>query len=97
MEFIIIWIIFGLWAAVVAQRRTGETFGGFLLGVLLGPIGVLICYLRKPTLTGQDRLSQAQGLVPCPHCAERIRPQANVCRYCNRDVQRGVAYRGSAS
>lgn len=27
-----------------------------------------------------------QGLRPCPHCAEPIRPEARVCRYCGRDV-----------
>jgi predicted amidophosphoribosyltransferase len=25
-------------------------------------------------------------LKTCPHCAERIKPAAKICRYCQRDV-----------
>ena len=24
--------------------------------------------------------------VPCPHCAELIKPEANICRFCQREV-----------
>ena len=29
---------------------------------------------------------EAQGRVPCPHCAERILPEARICRYCQREI-----------
>lgn len=83
MEFVVIWVIFGLWAAYVAQQRTGEAIGGFLLGVLLGPIGLLIVYLRKPN---PDRVASQTGMKKCPHCVEFIKPEAKVCRYCNREL-----------
>jgi len=35
-------VIWGAVGALVAQQRSGETLGGFLMGVVLGPIGVLI-------------------------------------------------------
>ncbi|ASM76021.1 hypothetical protein VITFI_CDS0242 [Vitreoscilla filiformis] len=28
----------------------------------------------------------AEGLKKCPHCAELIKPDAKVCRYCGREV-----------
>jgi len=30
--------------------------------------------------------AENQGRVPCPHCAELIQPEANVCRFCQREV-----------
>jgi hypothetical protein len=29
------------------------------------------------------------GFRPCPYCAEPIREEAKICRFCNRDVQSG--------
>ncbi len=26
------------------------------------------------------------GRVPCPHCAELIKPEASICRFCQREV-----------
>lgn len=31
--------------------------------------------------------SAADALVPCPQCAELIRPAAKICRYCRCDIQ----------
>lgn len=27
-----------------------------------------------------------QGRVPCPHCAELIKAEARICRFCQREV-----------
>jgi hypothetical protein len=33
--------------------------------------------------------STRKELKPCPYCAERIKPAAKICRYCQRDVASG--------
>lgn len=69
---------------------------GFGLGFLLGPLGVLIAVLLPPTAEAQarknlavekaqDRLSTATERK-CPFCAELIKSEAVICRFCNRDV-----------
>lgn len=74
MEFaILIWILCGVVAAMIGAKK-GEGCGGFILGVLLGPFGILIALLSK----GNRKT--------CPHCKELIHQDATVCSRCQRDV-----------
>lgn len=47
---------------------------------------------RGFSIPGAERASQkeesatAEERVPCPFCAEMIRPEAHVCRFCHRDL-----------
>jgi hypothetical protein len=71
------WLILALfgWAIGSEKARGAE---GFWLTLLLGPLGLLITALLK---------SEADdGLKPCPACAERIQPNAKVCRFCGHEV-----------
>ena len=40
-----IWFGFGVWAAYIAKDKSGGGCGGFLLGLLLGPVGLIIALL----------------------------------------------------
>lgn len=93
MEGWLIWIIvWGVVCAAVAKERSGETIGGFVLGALLGPLGLLIAFVHRGDRKKVDKMQRRQGLVQCPHCAEFIRPEAKVCRYCSRDVTPTVTH-----
>ena len=50
-----------------------------LLGGFVGLIFAAIYFLAK-------YLNAPGGGKICPHCAERIKKAAKVCRYCQRDV-----------
>ena len=67
-------------------RKGGKPGNGFLLGGLLGVLGVLILVLATPRQAEIDSAARSEGLVRCPHCAELINYQAHVCRYCQREV-----------
>ena len=70
----------------VWKNKGGSPGGGFFVGGLLGVLGVFILVLAKPRQTEIDRVARSRGLVPCPNCAEPIKREARVCRYCRRDV-----------
>jgi flagellar basal body-associated protein FliL len=59
--------------------------------VLVIVIGVLFVILAVGLvalivfLAGRQRSSSA-GRQPCPYCAELIKAEAKVCRYCGRDL-----------
>src|ERR1017187_9468581 len=72
--FIPVRIAMGINASMAKKRRRSELIWA-LMGVFF-PLSTLILFMLPETPV---------GLIPCPHCAEPIRPEAKVCRYCGRD------------
>lgn len=75
--FFVIWILCGLIAAVIGEKK-GEGCAAFFIGFLFGPFGILFALLSK----GNRRT--------CPHCKELIHKDANVCPHCRMTLG-GVA------
>lgn len=78
MEFVLIWILCGLGAAAIASAKEGSVLTGFLAGVLLGPIGILIVLMA----------SGPSGR--CPHCRKKINARASVCPHCRSNLRPAV-------
>jgi predicted nucleic acid-binding Zn ribbon protein len=72
-----LWFLAALIVGLVASREFGRSgTGWFLLAILLTPLIGVLLFLLPPRR------------VPCPFCAEPIKPSAVVCRFCNRPIQR---------
>lgn len=87
----ILWIILmldalicGFLASCLAELK-GHSSGAWLAcGFFFGILG-LIAAAGLPL----KQTTASAGLIrKCPHCAELIRAEANVCRYCARDLVR---------
>jgi hypothetical protein len=78
--------VLGLIPASIASDK-GHRFGDWwLYGFLLFPVA-LIHSLLAPTTDKAKRQGQAlKGFKRCPFCAEMVRPDAIVCRYCGREL-----------
>lgn len=85
-EFLVVWVVMAIIGAMIGSSK-GMGSAGFFLGLLLGPIGWIIVAVLQPSTATADRVAVGEGRRPCPHCAEFIRPEANVCRFCGRDVE----------
>jgi hypothetical protein len=84
MTFIIIWICLGIVGAMIASNKGNSGCGGFVLGVLLGPIGLLITFFSSDN---DDVKRQKTGdTKKCPYCAEYVKADAIVCKHCGRTL-----------
>jgi hypothetical protein len=73
--FLVIAIPLGLIPAMVAKNKGRSFLDWWVYGSLLFPIALAQALLLKP-----------QGLKKCQFCAEMIKPDAKVCRYCGRGL-----------
>ena len=80
-------IALGLTTGAIAQSKGYSFVGYFILGSLLPIIGVLLAIGLHPNTTAIERQQLASGgSRRCPFCAEVIRAEAKVCRYCGREL-----------
>lgn len=87
MLYIVLWVVLSLLVAVYAFARGHSTInmlGFLLLGLVFSP---LIALLGAALIPPSDKSLIEKGLAKkCPHCAELVKPEADVCSHCGRDI-----------
>ena len=92
MELLLFWVLFGVVAAVVASNKGNSGVAWFFVGVLLGPIGLILSLVVSGDPAGVERKKiEDGGYLRCEKCAELIRAEATKCRFCGSDVARSEA------
>ncbi len=91
MEWLIVWIGLSIVAGVIAGNKGRSGIGFFFLALLLSPlIGIIAALVARPDVKNVENEQIASGCnKKCPYCAELIKTEAVVCRYCGKDVGGG--------
>jgi hypothetical protein len=75
------WFAIGLWmwfssgvAAGIVGHARQAAIAGAVLGLFLGPIGVIAAF-------------SLDGRASCPHCAGRLEGRGQICQHCHRPIR----------
>lgn len=75
MEFFIFWIFLSILVGIFASSKKRSGFGWFFLSLIISPLITFIILLVAGSSQGT--------LKKCPKCAEEVKAEAHVCRFCN--------------
>ena len=90
MIFLMVWLACAIACAIIAGNKGRSGFGWFFIGLIFGVFGLLIALvvsdLRGEQAALTSQVAEEADSRKCPYCAERIKREAIVCRFCGRDL-----------
>ena len=91
---IITWLSFAIIASIIGDAKGGDAVGWFFYGLFFGMIAVAHAIVRHRTLAEEQNRHRLAGRIACRLCDEYISPNAVVCPFCQRNIER---YESSAA
>ena len=85
MGLVLIVVLIGLIPAAIAKAKGRSFILWWIYGMALWIVAFPHSLIMKTSQKGLDRRARAEGNKQCPYCAEMIRSEATVCRFCHRE------------
>jgi hypothetical protein len=84
MEIMKLAVIIGIIPAIIARNKGKSFLLWWFYGAMLFIVALPHALLIKPHNQKGEQKQTSEGLKKCFYCAENIKQEAKVCRYCGR-------------
>lgn len=88
MIILVVALILAAIAVAVASKKGRNQIVWFIITFLFGGIPLLILAFL-PNLLDVAKKQILDSTKACPKCAERVKAEANICRYCSYEFPTG--------
>jgi hypothetical protein len=88
LSILFFWLVLAIIVGVAAGSRGRNGLGWFLLAMVLSPLLAGLLVLALPKTKSQYELHVERTMMrTCPQCAESIKREAVICRFCHQAVE----------
>jgi len=85
MEWLFIAALLGFIPAAIAKQKGHDPIIWWLGGALLFIVALPLAIILEPKQSEVENRKLGQGMKKCPFCAELVKQEAVICRFCGRE------------